>query len=515
MKSFFFLLIGGFFLLPALVSAQTVSYSDYERDDGRDMNFEIIGKMNGNFLVYKNMRWKHKLCVFDNNMDTKAIINLDFLPDKTLNVDFITYPDFFYMVYQYQKRNIIHCLAVKMDGEGKKLGEPVELDTTQIPLFSENKIYSIINSEDKQKLMVFKMQKKNEKLFLVTLLFDDKLQLLNKSRMTVPYNERRDNYGDFLLDNEGNLITTLATEPFNKDYSNELSLITKAPLKDSLEYHDINLNKFYIDNVKLKVDNLNKRYIINSFVYKKNRGSVEGLLSCSWDKIQQRVFMSGIINFSDSLRADARRDGQLRNAFDEFVIRQVIVRKDGGFLLVTEDFSSQSNNINNPNQINRWNNSFYPYTQFSNSPYSLYPNSYYSYNPYYNSYYRPMSSYNNQNVRYYYDNIVVFNMNKEGNIDWTKVIHKDQMDDNDDNFLSYSIMNSGGEIHFLFNMDRNNQIITDQSLAPNGQDTRNATLKSQEKGYQFMTKLSKQVGSRQLLIPCLYRGYICFAKVDL
>jgi hypothetical protein len=76
-------------------------------------------------------------------------------------------------------------------------------------------------------------------------------------------------------------------------------------------------------------------------------------------------------------------------------------------------------------------------------------------------------------------------------------------------------MNSGGEIHFLFNDDNNrNQIIANHSISPSGLVTRNPTLKSQEKGYQFMPKLAKQVGANQLIIPCTYRGYICFAKVD-
>lgn len=76
-------------------------------------------------------------------------------------------------------------------------------------------------------------------------------------------------------------------------------------------------------------------------------------------------------------------------------------------------------------------------------------------------------------------------------------------------------MNKGGQIHFLFNNDKNrNQIIANHSITPAGQVTRNATLKSQERGYEFMTRLSKQVGASQLIIPCTYRGYICFAKVD-
>ena len=105
---------------------------------------------------------------------------------------------------------------------------------------------------------------------------------------------------------------------------------------------------------------------------------------------------------------------------------------------------------------------------------------------------------------------------KNANLQWSRVIQKEQYDDDNDNFLSFSTFNSGGEIHFLFNDDKNrNQIIANHSIAGNGSVTRNPTLKSQERGYRFMPKLSKQVGAKQLIIPCEYRGYICFARIDL
>ena len=175
------------------------------------------------------------------------------------------------------------------------------------------------------------------------------------------------------------------------------------------------------------------------------------------------------------------------------------------FLNEIKDDSTQGRNNNNP--WNRWD-------YLNNYNYSPYSN--YYYNPYYYNYYRPLSSYNSsQSIRYYYSNIIILSLDKEGKLEWNRVIHKDQYDDDNENFLSFSTMNSGGEIHFLFNDDKNrNQIIADHSISPSGVITRNPTLKSQEKGYQFMTSLSKQVGASQLLIPCLYRGYICFAKVS-
>ena len=232
---------------------------------------------------------------------------------------------------------------------------------------------------------------------------------------------------------------------------------------------------------------------------------MEGLFSCSWDKANERVYLSNFTEFDDSLRQEARKDGSFRIAFDDYLIRQVIVKKDGGYLLVAEDYSSQGHGSTSSNPLNRW--------DYLNNPYSLSSNSYYYYNPYY-GYYHPFSSFNNQSTRYFYENICVISIDKNGNREWNNIIHKTQYDDDNDNFLSYALMNSGDAIHFLFNTDSKNQIIADMSVAPDGNVKRDPTLKSREKGYQFMTQHGKQVGARQMIIPCIYRGYICFAKVD-
>ena len=189
--------------------SQKLVYSEPEKDDTRRLNFEIIGKINGNFLIYKNIRSKNSIAILDNEMKLVKSVEQDYLPDndRVINVDFFAYPDFAYMIYQYRKRNIIYCTAAKIDGNGNKMGELIELDTTQVNFGADNKIYSVVTSEDKSKLMVFKINSKNKKLYMITtLLLDDKLTLLKKSRLSIPMQDRDDYLNEFQLDNDGDLI---------------------------------------------------------------------------------------------------------------------------------------------------------------------------------------------------------------------------------------------------------------------------------------------------------------------
>lgn len=501
MRHIYYILLAFVFIAPLGLVAQTVTISDFEREDTRDINFEIIGKMNNNILVYKNIGYKHKINIFDKDMNTLETVRLNFIPEKTFNIDFIAYPDYFYMVYQYQKASILHCMAVKMDANAKKIGEPIELDTTRIPVLSDNKIYTTIYSEDKKRIMVFKIQARYEKFNMQTLLFDNEMQLINKNRYLTEYNDRKDSYDNFLLANDGTLVFTYAKQSGYRDNSNALSLVTKTPQQELYTFQNIDLNERYIDEVKLKIDNRNNRYLVNTFYYVKNRGSIEGLFTYVWDKTNEKTYASQFTQFYDSLREEAKNDGMLRFAFDEFFIKDIVVKGDGGFILTAEDFNKESQSNNNFNR----------YDYFTN-PYSMAAGSYY-YNPY-TGYYRPLNNSNFQNVRYYYDNIVVACFSKTGQVEWYKVLHKSQYDDNEDNFLSFSTTISGGEIHFLFNEDKKFEVVSNQGLSSDGTMKRYPTLKSTQKGYQFMPSLSRQTGASQLIIPCAYRNNICFAKVD-
>ena len=489
-------------LLPFVGICQRISYSTPENDDARSVDFEIIGKVSGNFLVYKNTRNRHAVSVYDNDMKLKEKVNLDFMPDKTLNAEIVSYPDFFYLIYQYQKRNVLNCMAVKLDGNGNKMGETILLDTTHISIFADNKIYSMVNSEDKQKIMIYKIQKKYDKFNFTTLLFNAQLQLQHKSQIQVPYDDRKDVYSDFFVDNEGTFVFAKSIKGGSRELVSKLFMITKDALSDKFSEVDLTPNKSYLDEVTIKIDNINKRYLINSFYYNQKRGNINGLYTAVWDKQSNKILSQNIIEFSDSLKADARKEGALRYAFDNYFIRNVIVKKDGGFILAAEDFSSQTRS----NQFSRLD---YLY----NSPFlSSYDYYLYSRSPYW--YYNSRNSINSQS-RYYYNNIMILNINKEGKLDWTNVIRKDQFDDGNDNFLSYQIMNAGGELHFIFNeLERRTELITDQSINADGKLTRYPTLKSLDKGYQFMPKFAKQVSSKQIIVPCIYRNYICFAKID-
>jgi hypothetical protein len=505
MKKLTILVFGLFFLTPRLVSAQEITYSEYKNEDDRDINFEILGKMNNSYIIYKNVRWKHMLTIYDNDMRIKSNNRIKFVPDNTFNIDFITYPDHFYMVYQYQKNKVVYCMGVRMDSTGSKMEDPVLLDTTKIPILADNKIYSMVYSQDKQKILIYKMLRRNQMLTLVTKLFDTNLKMIDSARLLNKFDDRRDIYEGMLVDNSGNIVFAKETKEYARGYIEGLDVYCRKPGAKDFKILSMNLADQNIDEAVIKIDNLNKRYILNALYYRGQPANVKGMYTVVIDANAADTVRSAFNELPDSIRSKMNNDGQYRSAFDNLIIREAIVRKDGGFILATEDNYVQSRS----NANNSWLRPNYLY----NYPYS--PSyDYYLANPAY-GYYRPLNSYNNwQTQRYYYQNILVLSFDSNLNMEWNTIIPKDQSDDDNDNFLSFSIMNFSAEIHFFYNEEnRNRQITSNEALFPNGQVRRYPTLKSREAGYEFMPRLAKQIAYREIIIPCVYRSNIAFARV--
>ncbi|MFT4152827.1 hypothetical protein [Parafilimonas sp.] len=498
-------------VFPFIVNAQKIVYSPPDRDDVRSVDFDIIGKIGDKYLVHKQVRSNSSISVYDDGMQLTDKVKMDFLPDKIINSDIIAYRDYFYFIYQYQKRNIVYCTAAKMNSEGKIVGEPVILDTTAINFFASNKIYNVIYSEDKQKICVYKINSKDETNYLFTRsLFDASLSLLNKDEARIAIRPRVDFLTEFALDNDGWMVFVKASgsaATSNNGSIQGMTLMMKPPNYDNISTYVADVPKVYLDDIRVKVDNINRHVLIASFYEKQKRGNVDGLYCALWNRNTNAFVNSNLLEFNDQLKSNAKSEGSARAAFNDYFLQSIILRKDGGFAVLSESAYSSSRGVYN----NRW-NYLYGSPYWGSSNFYMYgsPFGYYSY-PWMN----PYGFGGPQINRYYADNIAVLSFDSTAAMEWASVVPKSQYDDNSDNFIGYGTFITSGEINFLFNQfEKRTLLLQAQSIDPQGKRAEAPTLKSLDRGYQFMPRYLKQIGSRSVLIPCQYRNYLCFAKIE-
>jgi len=314
--------------------------------------------------------------------------------------------------------------------------------------------------------------------------------------------ERDDYLDEFNLDNEGDFVFAKVNRN-NNETINRTNLIWKKADSDTVTTIDIPQKDILLDEVHVKVDNANKRYFLTSFYYKQKRGNIEGFYFYVWDKQTQYPVLQNSVVLGEELRKEARGEANTKMAFNDYFIKNVIIKKDGGFLINAESFYTTSRY----NSWNRWNYLYgMPYSSFDYYP---------IYSPYYSTSWWRGRYDNAQNVRYHADNVAILSFDKNGNLQWNDVIHKQQFDDDGDDRISFQLMNTGGKLHYIFNMDeKRTLLLNDFTLSPNGQISHNPTLKNLDRGYEFLPKYGKQVSSSQIIIPCFTRNYICFAKIE-
>lgn len=502
------------FLLLAFLGADAQSlrivYTEPEKEDTRRTNFEILGKLAGDVLIYKNNRSDHAISVYDEEMKMKQRVSLDFMPERVFNVDYVSYPDKVLLFYQYQKKRIVYCDYITIGAGGKPIGSPQTLDTTEIGYNSNNKIYTVVNSDDKQRIMLFKVNSSNPRRFYITsYLYDANLNLITRNHSEVAMEEKGDYFSDFHLSNAGELVVAkFSRAGNNSEFIAGVNLLIKYPDSLGFSIRNVEIGKQILDNLLIKIDNNNNRILLASFFSRQKRGNMEGVYLVNWDKATHTKLMDTALVFNDELRVMAKgSDANKKSAFNDFFIKNIFTRKDGGFVIVSESLYTTSRY----NNFNRWD-----YMGWGNPWIS--PMNYGYWSPIYSPYGMPWNRYgwnNSMQNRYFAENVLVLSFNPQAALEWSNVITKAQFDDESDNLISYGNMNTGGEVHFLFNtFERRTFVLSDQSLDPSGKITRYPTLKNLDKGYDFMPRFGKQVSARQMIIPCLYRNYLCFAKVE-
>jgi hypothetical protein len=492
------------------MNAQTITYSQIDKADNKNLNFEIIGKLNGNYLVFKNLYDKNRITVYNGDLTVKNQIKLDFISDRASNIDFINYANSFLMIWQYEKKSTTYCNAVRLDGEGNKIGDVLKLDTTRTPAFANKIYYSVKWSEDKSKILVNKYYSRNDTYNLTLKVYSDSLKLLDSTRFSFTYGNR-ESFSDVQIDNDGGIVFTKHKENARAEYINDVEVYYKKLVEPLFKTVSLKLDKQLIQEPVLKIDNLNKNIVLNTFAYKKNFGYVEGLLTAiiQRDSLQVLKLVNNV--FADSLRNKLTGNPDYKTAYENFFIKNVILKKDGAFIAITEEYTKQRRfgNAFDDRFNNGFNNGFY-----GNNFYG-YNTDYYFFNRGNYGFYRPFNEPTNRDMVYNYNDIVTYSFDKNLKIEWNSVINKKTSDVETDNFLSFANMNTGSAINFLFlQKDNAKQILSNHEVKPDGTTTRLPTLKGRENGFYFMPKLSRQTGLKQILIPCMLRNNIAFAKID-
>ncbi len=462
--------------------SQDVIYSAYDKYDHLNGEYAVVGMTGGLLYTYRNSVDGAKLEAFDDSMNKVTIVNLDFFPIKIYDTKFIAYPDKIIVLYQGLESNKVVQYAAVLNQKGLLVGKPIQLYTKKTGIFGamKNYFYSAV-SDDKKKILIYSVNNKGNDLELDCKWLNDSLQLVSKSKATFEANKSI-SFGELNISNSGTIYMAAYTEVGMQNYADQFWVLTLAQGETKITAHEMQLGDRYAASGYMRLDNANGLAYFGGYYTVKKNGSYDGIIFAALDMNNGNWQQLKFLPYDNTL-GDANQRRHMQHAYDNYQVRQVIAKNDGGFVMIAE-------------------------VQYITTRTSYVPGL-----GYYSSFYSPYSS--AMIHEYHFNDIMAFSYDKEGNRQWESVIPKEQYSQQDGGmFSSYVMLNSGGSLAFLYNnFNSRHSSIQLATLSSEGKLERNSFTASGNDSPDWLPRSGKQVASRILIVPCLHKKQICFAKV--
>ena len=500
-------------LFSTLSKAQSIIYSPIENDNIGSTQYEILGKYNNNYLIYKSYIYhergfsnkigsegvntikeeiiRHHINVYDRQMNLIATENLS-LPGYVVAVHFISYKNFCYLFYQYLHGAKLYCMAVKINEQGKITGDPVQLTVTDgVDYSSVSKMYNIICSEDKKTIAVVKVAEKTSSHLINFILFDEQLNKIKENAFEIPRRPNSEILSEFKMDNSGNIVF------LSSSYPDKIVLNLIKRDADSVLAFDLSIKNIDLVNPKLEINNAKNIYRIFSFYFVQGNNHTKGIISETWSLDSQTILSVYNTTLGNKIREEACSNCSVASALDNFFIQNIFLQKDGSVLVESENIY----------------NGFFSklaYQQF----YSDYTSPYLSFDEKKQAIDAPWFSKNGFSQNTIDKNILLTFYDSVGRCDTVEVIPKFQKDY--ERLLGSFVMNTGDAIEFIYSIRRRgfNYEIERASISSNKKIKFYPSIKDSISSYRFTCRFGKQVSANEVIIPGIYQKQVVFGKID-
>jgi hypothetical protein len=537
------------------VAAQTYVMSGIQKTDKDQMQYEVLGKVDGRYWIYKNNDGIATIAQYNDQMQLVQQNDLVFLPKKLNALEFVTKSNRVYAFYQFQAATTVYAMVAELDEKGQLVGAPTIIDTAEkIRPGSGAKVFNLIESEDRSKLLYFSVNTTNPaSIKIKTMALSTPFGKLNEATISINAQNKKSNLSDFALDNKGNLFCLRNVEQPNA--APVVSLLYMAADGSEVIETPIVNNSLVLDDIRLKINNKNGTVIVNSFYATEKKGHIEGMYTFIWDIATRQNSLSNASRFTDAVRDAVTNKKNLKNAFDHFYFDQVQPNADGSFTIIVEAATTSSNR----NAFSRWDffwgGPFYnPFIfNFWNRPFGFYPWARFGWGmmggPWGWGGWGPgwglgwgggwgmmgpwgwgggmgmmgpwgwgggFGGFGYPSVTYSAGKVAILNFDASANIQSVKTIDKQQSDVNVDQFIGYGQINNTAGTNFLYYQKlKGVRQLVHQQLNASGAIVKGNPIMINEKQVEWMPRSLKQVGEKEAILPYQSKGKLGFAKITI
>lgn len=465
--------------------AQTVSYSQEQKFSVRSHHAEVIGKTGDLIYTHVASRDGSEIIAFRHNMAKHWRRPL--IPEQDAQVKAVFLRDSsFHVAYTTRKKNILSLEIKRFMLDLTPDTQHIVVDTQALGLGQGQPEYRFQLSADKSKMVVRWLTRRSGKgdVFLYKIL-DNQLRVIDQGKAELPTASKRVGFHTGFVDNEGEQFIVITESKGQVGVPAKFWILRSSESfvpKDSFSF---GVEERWLNNLVFEPDNQNRNIVVTGFYSTdpKRPTTAEGVFFATFDLLTDRRIGAAFEPFPPEFIAKIKgtRQSRATERLYSFVIDDIILRSDGGAIIVAESYQKAIRARGNPTVADSY------------GPYSL----------------------GESTTTYYFEELMVLSMSTEGEIDWKNVLIKSQVSSGDNGrFSSYVAMNTGRKISFIFNDEikyRTN--VVQYIVTPDGDVEREIMFNARNHDLYLMPQLGRQVSAYEMVIPSFKKGKLRFVKL--
>jgi hypothetical protein len=473
------------FAVPA--KGQALAISEPERVSSTLLNYRVLGKNNGGVLVYKHKRDKEVIEAYDKSMNLvrRKTLSYDGETAETVNI-YLTPDGGLLHFYTYKRRRTEYLTAQRIDARLVNLGKPVLLDSVDKREDGNWDDFLLRQSLDRNWLLIFRLDTRTTSMNGVhARVFNPALQEQFQEHLVLDGSDRLMLLHDAFISDRGDVAFAFVKDHVRLKSGEQPHLTFHIRPADFGLFRRLSIDEMpdvKIREIDFAWDQLNNRVVATGFYNEGSRSFAAGILFASASASGEWV-AKRFIPFDAAFVEDVTgRSSRKRDEIPLYTVQDIIVRSDGGAVLVSEYVNESAE--------------AYEYTD---------------YDPYYGGY-RTATRYINYHE---YEDILLLFIDPDGTVRWDDVIRKKQVSREDyGRNSSYALLNAQTRLFFVFNEDISYDTnVMQYALDPKGRLQRDAIFNADANEVMLVPRKALQVSGNELVIPSLYKNNLAFVKL--
>lgn len=456
--------------VPSFLPAQHIVVSE-ELILKDDLAYEVLG-VGDRTVLFRDRGTDFEVRAYDANMQLRRERVLEWERRNADLIEVLPGDGIFHALYGYRHRGDYTVMH-------RSYGPDLALiDTTVIHVDVKEYFtpkYRSALSEDKSKVLLYQTEKEDE-IFVIVYSLKDRKSLLNRVIHTGDASVRR-NLREVAVADNGDVFLIFDDERLSD--RNRIFNVMRIDAGASEErLTEVHLGDLVAADMHYIIDNTNQRLVMAGLFNEKASGKSKGLYLATVGMGDGQFQLRTTLLSEELLLSIYGKEVSSNKGVTNFTVVDIVLREDGGALLIAEMAKEYSRRPNLPGRRDFG----YPRGGW---------------------------------VDYYYEDLIAIAMHPNGDEHWNTVLHKKQYSQDDDAmYSSYFLFRTPEKIRLLFNDEiRQENMVSEYVIRGNGYHRRQSVFSTDYQRLRLRLRDAVQVAYNMCVVPSERSGRLSLVKI--